>query len=526
MPRTRVRRHGRRGRQLNPGHQDCIASLAERRSWPLPRAYAARVEDAGVNLSPDRPELADVGRLARRLVRRTIAAARADESSVGKLLAAHLGERGSTLPVATGFWPGYDQVNVQTAVDVWLAEPGRAHQLVGLTDYRHSDFGLADLLQDEGWGYGIGIGSVETQAMPAGPDGETRQCVQCAIYLTTDPDGAAALLVRGSDGSGVEVQVVCTAADRAQLVVDEIRRLGLEHNVFRGHVVEFGGEVFGHHGGALLSFVTRPDVARDQVVLPPDVLDGIERQVVGVARHASRLLASGQHLRRGVLLYGPPGTGKTHTVRYLLGNLQGVTAVLLSGGALGMITEACSVARALQPSVVVVEDVDLIAEERGQHPGRHPLLFQLLNEMDGLGSDIDVTFLLTTNRADLLEQALAARPGRVDHAAELQVPDAAARSRLLRLYQGRLELSLSDPESVITRTEGVTASFIKELLRRAALVAAEEDDATGDMTDAPITVTDVHLSVALNQLLDTRSRLTQALLGGGPSERQQGHASL
>jgi ATP-dependent 26S proteasome regulatory subunit len=225
-----------------------------------------------------------------------------------------------------------------------------------------------------------------------------------------------------------------------------------------------------------------------------------------------------------VLLYGPPGTGKTHTVRYLLGRLQGVTAVLLSGGALGMIAEACSVARALQPSVVVVEDVDLIAEERGRHPGQHPLLFQLLNEMDGLGSDIDVAFLLTTNRADLLEQALAARPGRVDHAAELPVPDAAARSRLLRLYQGRLQLDLSDPESVITRTEGVTASFIKELLRRAALLAAEED-AAGDVTDAPITVTDRHLSSALDQLLDTRSRLTQALLGGGPSDQQRDQTS-
>ena len=183
--------------------------------------------------------------------------------------------------------------------------------------------------------------------------------VQCAIYLASGPDGAAALLVRGPEEHGsseVDVQVACTSPDRAQLVIDEIRRLSLEHNVFRGHVVEFGDEVFGHRRGALLSFVARPDVAREQVVLPGHVLDGIERQVVGVARHASRLLASGQHLRRGVLLYGPPGTGKTHTVRYLLGRLRGVTAVLLSGGALGMIAEACSVARALQPSVVV-EDV-------------------------------------------------------------------------------------------------------------------------------------------------------------------------
>ena len=98
-------------------------------------------------------------------------------------------------------------------------------------------------------------------------------------------------------------------------------------------------------------------------------------------------------------------------------------------------------ARTLPPAIVVVEDVDLIAEERTARPGEHPLLFQLLNEMEGLNSADDVTFLLTTNRADLLEPALAARPGRVDLAAELPLPDADARRALLRLYQGSLVLN-------------------------------------------------------------------------------------
>ena len=87
-----------------------------------------------------------------------------------------------------------------------------------------------------------------------------------------------------------------------------------------------------------------------------------------------------------------------------------------------------------------------------------------------------MTFLLTTNRADLLEAALAARPGRVDHAALLPLPDADARRRLIHLYQGTLVLDLSDPDAVIGRTEGVTASFMKELLRRAALRAADESE--------------------------------------------------
>jgi len=451
---------------------------------------------------------------------RTIAAARAEEVSVSRLLSDHLGAdvQAAALPVAKGSWLAYDRVNVQTAVDAWLAAPGREHRLVGLTQYRHRDFGLPDLLHGDR--YGPGVGSVETESLPAGPGGLTRSCVQCGIYLTSDSDGPAAVLVRGPEQhgmhQGVSVEVVAAPADRATQIVSEIRQLSIEHNVFRGHVVAFDSEVFGRDGTALLSFLERPDIARDQVVLPPDVLDGIERQVLGVARHAPRLLASGQHLRRGVLLYGVPGTGKTHTVRYLLGRLPGVSVVILSGRALGMISQACSVARALQPSLVVVEDVDLIAEEREYHLGENPLLFELLNEMDGLGSDADVTFLLTTNRADLLEKALAQRPGRVDHAAELPVPDATARATLIRLYQGRLDLDVTDLDTVIARTEGVTASFIKELLRRAALVAAEDDRQDDRAGDGPIRVTDAHVGAALDQLLDARSALTQTLLGGGP----------
>jgi hypothetical protein len=464
------------------------------------------------------PELADLGRLARRLVARVVSAARAEDTSVRRLLMDHLGASVATLPVATASWPRYDHVNVQAGLDAWLAGQGIEHQVCGLTGFHHSMFGLSDLAQPGPRHFGIGVGSVTTNALPAGPGGLTRPCVQCALYLVTGPDGPLALLMRGPEEHGptedVTVEIACADAGAGQRATEEIRRLALARNVFRGHVISFGDEVFHHHRGALLTFLDRPSVSRDQVILPPDVLDGIERQVLGVARHAGRLLASGQHLKRGVLLYGAPGTGKTHTIRYLLSELSGRTVVVLSGSALGMIAQACSVARTLQPSMVVVEDVDLIAEEREYGMGQHPLLFQLLNEMDGLGEDLDVTFLLTTNRADLLEPALAQRPGRVDHASLLPMPDADARLRLLQLYRGNLVLDLADPDVVISRTEGVTASFMKELLRRAALRAADE---TGAQASGPIRVTDAHLAAALDQLLDASSQLTRVLLGGGRS---------
>jgi ATP-dependent 26S proteasome regulatory subunit len=287
--------------------------------------------------------------------------------------------------------------------------------------------------------------------------------------------------------------------------------LAVEHNVFRGQVLSFAHDMFGERASAL-QFHRRPQVAESDVILPVETMATIRRQVVAVARHRDRLLAAGQHLKRGLLLYGPPGVGKTHAVRYLIGQLTDVTVVELSGDSLGAIGEACSVARTLQPAMIVVEDVDLIAEERGSYPGGSPLLFELLNEMDGLAEDTDVVFLLTTNRAEVLEPALAARPGRVDQAIAIERPDPAARRRLFALYRGELEIDESNLDAVIERTEGVTASFLKELLRRSALLAAEDDGA-----GQRLRVSAAQLDQALDELHETRNAMTRTLLGGSSS---------
>jgi ATP-dependent 26S proteasome regulatory subunit len=233
------------------------------------------------------------------------------------------------------------------------------------------------------------------------------------------------------------------------------------------------------------------------VVLPDGVLDAIERHTVGIARHGERLLAAGQHLKRGLLLHGPPGTGKTHTVRYLMGRLPGNTVIILTGTAMRFVAKAAELARRLRPSVVVVEDVDLIAQDRSYGPGAHPLLFTLLDAMDGVGGDADVTFLLTTNRASELEKALADRPGRVDLAVEIPLPDAAGREALLRLYARGLKL---------------TASFAKELLRRASLLAL------ASRPDEDVVVGDEELTTALREMQEARSALTRSLLGSSAAQ--------
>jgi hypothetical protein len=486
----------------------------------------------GDSSTDGQPELADVARLARRLTHRAVRMARTEDQPLRRVLLDHLGPGAATLPVVSDTCPLYEQVNLQIGLDAWLAEPGREHDAIGITgvtQMRFNDVTIGDLIQaDRGTMYGnAGIGAPVSMNLPCGPDGRTMACASNAIYLVRGGDERLAIMLRPS-GIGVRqsemnLQVIGGSLRRAEAVLREIRALASERSVFRGQVISFGPDMLGPGVGSTpLLFLPRAAVRRDELVLPNDLLTDIERQVVGVAAHSRRLLASGQHLRRGVLLYGAPGTGKTHTVRYLLGLIPETTVIAISGRALGRIREACSVARALQPAIVVVEDVDLIAEERTSRPGEHPLLFQLLNEMEGLNPADDITFLLTTNRADLLEPALAARPGRVDLATELPLPDADARRALLRLYQGSLLLDGADLDEVAERTEGTTAPFLRELLRRAALLAAEADQAgTGEAggPDGAIRVTRAQLSAALDRLLDSRSQLTRVLLGGQTKQR-------
>jgi ATP-dependent 26S proteasome regulatory subunit len=290
--------------------------------------------------------------------------------------------------------------------------------------------------------------------------------------------------------------------------------------VLRGHVLALGpgeGQRYGQ-----LRFVPRPSIGRDQLVLPEETFARVERHVVGIAEHGERLRAAGQYLKRGVLLYGPPGTGKTHTVRYLLGRRPETTVFLMSGQALGLISHACTLARAFTPAMVVLEDVDLIAGDRSLAAiGSNPLLFEVLNQIDGLSEDVDVTFLLTTNRVDILERALAERPGRVDAAVEIAVPDADGRERLLRLYGAGAGLGVladDDLAEAVEATAGTTATFLREVVRRAALAVAER--AAG-----PITVDGATLAAAARELVETSEVLAGAREGGDVGEGGAGAAS-
>lgn len=301
-------------------------------------------------------ELADVRRLTRRAVRGLVGAARADERpTLSRLLADHLGPDCGRLDVVAESWSDYEHVNVQVGLDAWLAELGRSHRLVGVSGFQHREFGLAEMLTgDEGgrW-HGLRPGNVARANRPVGPDGQVQACVRCGVYLVVEEGARTALLLRDADHesgmSKVTVQIVSTDPERAAEVAAELRRLTVVHNVFRHQVLSFGGGQMFDDSQTVLRFHHRPRMTAGELILPGETLEAVGRQVVEVARHKERLLAAGQHLKRGLLLHGPPGVGKTHTVRYLMSRLTETTVVQVTGDSMapdrtGVLGRACPAA--------------------------------------------------------------------------------------------------------------------------------------------------------------------------------------
>jgi len=84
---------------------------------------------------------------------------------------------------------------------------------------------------------------------------------------------------------------------------------------------------------------------------------------------------------------------------------------------------------------------------------------------------------------------------------------------------GRLEIDVSGLDDVLRRTDGVTASFVKELIRRAAVGAAERTIGSGaaerEVGPGQLSVSAADLTAALDELLDQRNAMTRILLGSG-----------
>ncbi len=432
-----------------------------------------------------------------------------------------MGKDPASLSIVTEQFDRYNQANLQISLDELTGKNGRSCTILGIQGGFLNNLtgtSLADLVASQSVASFVGLGGAKegtVQYLNMELDaGRKLACVQGGLYLINGEPKLALLLRQGSmmDFSGaapIVIDVMSEKRDAAEKFIKEIQRLMNKNNVYRGKmlsVIEGGGVVPGMGGGGSLKFHTVPNITRDQIILPEGLLQRVERQTTEAGKYSEALRNAGRKLKRGILLHGKPGTGKTMTAMYLASAMKERTVMLVTGRGQGMIQRTCFFARWLEPAMVIIEDVDLIAEERSA-PGQcnTHLLLELMNEMDGLSDDVDVLFVLTTNRPEILEPALAARPGRIDQAYEVPLPDAECRKRLFDVYSKGLTVKVENMEVFIKRTAGASGAFIGELMRKAALFAAPDSD--------PIVVRDRHIDEAMHEMVVAGGSLTKSLLG-------------
>jgi hypothetical protein len=311
---------------------------------------------------------------------------------------------------------------------------------------------------------------------------------------------------------GVHVEIAVPTGEAGAMFSQELFR-DLEMRVgagktYRGRVLSLESHYnYSGRGGAVkVHRLHRVD--RDDVILPQKTLALLDHNVGGFVAVRNEIKALRFSGKKGLLFYGPPGTGKTHTIHYLASQLREHTTLLITAEHLFFVGEYFRLARFMQPAIMVIEDVDLIAHERGQmhHPGQESLLNKLLNEMDGLREDADVLFILTTNRPDQLEPALASRPGRIDQAIEFPLPDEECRTKLATLYSRGLDVPPPVMDLIVRRTEGTSPAFIKELMRRSAQFQIEQRGGTV-LQQAPV-------DSAIEEMVFAGGALNLKLLGG------------
>jgi hypothetical protein len=143
-----------------------------------------------------------------------------------------------------------------------------------------------------------------------------------------------------------------TARELLVALLDEARR----ESAYKGRTLTL--ESVSRHEGFIIRFHALRPAVREHIILPDELLQLVERNVLGMLRHAETLREAGRSVRRGLLFHGPPGTGKTLMVRYLAAACQEHTVIVLSSAQHALVREACHVARLLAPTIVILEDVD------------------------------------------------------------------------------------------------------------------------------------------------------------------------
>jgi transitional endoplasmic reticulum ATPase len=185
---------------------------------------------------------------------------------------------------------------------------------------------------------------------------------------------------------------------------------------------------------------------------------------------------------KGILLYGPPGTGKTLLAKAVATESEANFIAVKGpeflskwvGESEKAVRETFRKARQASPCVIFMDEIDSIAPERGMGSDSNVterVISQMLTELDGLEALNDVVVIATTNRPDIMDQALL-RPGRFDKSIFIGPPDRESRVSIFRIHLK--DKPVADDVNIgelADKTDGCTGADIAAICNEAVMTA-------------------------------------------------------
>ena len=220
-----------------------------------------------------------------------------------------------------------------------------------------------------------------------------------------------------------------------------------------------------------------------------EVKNRLEASFLAPMRNPELRRLYGKSLRGGLLLYGPPGTGKTFIARAIAGEMgAGFLSVTISdildpyiGNSEANLHNIFQQARDHAPCVLFLDELDAIGIKRSlsRNSSMRSTVNQLLEELDGVGSNNEGIYLLAATNAPWDIDPALRRPGRLDRTLLVLPPDEPARAAILHTHLRERPVEGIDLQALARVTEGLTGADLSHVCDSAAEKALMDSVRTG-----------------------------------------------